>query len=149
MRGTRTVRQMLNHISVVRTFALMLHRDNPAMTDLAGYDWAPLMAKATAAEQANPSKAQLLQDLRDGGEEFANFVSGLSDEFLGQVITMPAGGNPPARTRFDMLIAAKEHEMHHRGQLMLIERMLGITPHLTREREAAMAAMQAAQSAKQ
>jgi hypothetical protein len=25
--------------------------------------------------------------------------------------------------------------MHHRGQLMLIERMLGITPHLTRARE--------------
>ena len=26
--------------------------------------------------------------------------------------------------------------MHHRGQLMLVERMLGIVPHLTREREA-------------
>jgi uncharacterized damage-inducible protein DinB len=25
--------------------------------------------------------------------------------------------------------------MHHRGQLMLIERMLGIVPHLTRQRE--------------
>ena len=26
----------------------------------------------------------------------------------------------------------KEHEMHHRAQLMLIERMIGIMPHLTR-----------------
>lgn len=26
--------------------------------------------------------------------------------------------------------------MHHRGQLMLIQRMLGIVPHLTRQREA-------------
>ena len=26
--------------------------------------------------------------------------------------------------------------MHHRGQLMLIERVLGIVPHLTRERQA-------------
>jgi uncharacterized damage-inducible protein DinB len=34
----------------------------------------------------------------------------------------------------------KEHEMHHRGQLMLIERMLGIVPHLTRRREAMRAA---------
>ena len=25
--------------------------------------------------------------------------------------------------------------MHHRGQLMLIERILGIVPHLTRQRE--------------
>ena len=38
--------------------------------------------------------------------------------------------------------------MHHRGQLMLIERMLGITPHLTREMEARMASMQAAASQK-
>jgi uncharacterized damage-inducible protein DinB len=35
-----------------------------------------------------------------------------------------------------MLLSVKEHEMHHRGQLMLIERHLGIVPHLTREREA-------------
>jgi uncharacterized damage-inducible protein DinB len=44
-----------------------------------------------------------------------------------------------------MLIALKEHEMHHRGQLMLIERMLGITPHLTRAQQERLAAMQAAQ----
>jgi uncharacterized damage-inducible protein DinB len=38
----------------------------------------------------------------------------------------------------------KEHEMHHRGQLMLVERMLGITPHLTRDMQARRAAMEAA-----
>jgi uncharacterized damage-inducible protein DinB len=32
-----------------------------------------------------------------------------------------------------MLMSAREHEMHHRGQLMLLERIIGITPHLTRE----------------
>jgi len=30
--------------------------------------------------------------------------------------------------------------MHHRGQLMLMQRMLGITPHLTRQREERMRA---------
>jgi hypothetical protein len=30
--------------------------------------------------------------------------------------------------------------MHHRGQLMLIERMLGIVPHLTRDMQARFAA---------
>ena len=45
-------------------------------------------------------------------------------------------------------MSVKEHEMHHRGQLMLIERMLGIKPHLTREQEARMAAMQAAAAQK-
>ena len=42
--------------------------------------------------------------------------------------------------RFEMLLGTKEHEMHHRGQLMLIERLLGIVPHLTRDRQAARAA---------
>jgi uncharacterized damage-inducible protein DinB len=39
-----------------------------------------------------------------------------------------------------MLLAVKEHEMHHRAQLMLIQRLLGIVPHLTRQRDASMAA---------
>jgi len=37
--------------------------------------------------------------------------------------------------------------MHHRGQLMVVQRMLGITPHLTRHMEERIAAMQAAQAA--
>jgi uncharacterized damage-inducible protein DinB len=45
-----------------------------------------------------------------------------------------------------MLIGVKEHEMHHRGQLMLIERLLGIVPHLTRQMEARIASMQAAKA---
>jgi hypothetical protein len=38
--------------------------------------------------------------------------------------------------------------MHHRGQLMLIERLIGIVPHLTRENEARRAAMMAAAAAR-
>jgi uncharacterized damage-inducible protein DinB len=53
---------------------------------------------------------------------------------------------PAAKTRFEMILGVKEHEMHHRGQLMLIERMVGIVPHLTREGQARMAAMQASQA---
>jgi uncharacterized damage-inducible protein DinB len=41
-----------------------------------------------------------------------------------------------------MLLSPKEHEMHHRAQLMVVERMLGIVPHLTREQQARMAAME-------
>jgi len=50
------------------------------------------------------------------------------------------GMTPPSKTRFEMLLGTKEHEMHHRGQLMPIERMLGIVPHLTRRTQARMAA---------
>jgi hypothetical protein len=42
-----------------------------------------------------------------------------------------------------MLMNVKEHEMH-RGQLMLIERMMGIIPHLTSQMENQIAAAQTA-----
>jgi uncharacterized damage-inducible protein DinB len=44
------------------------------------------------------------------------------------------------KTRFEMLLGAKEHEMHHRGQLMTMERMIGQVPHLTRQMQERMAA---------
>jgi uncharacterized damage-inducible protein DinB len=59
-------------------------------------------------------------------------------------VTFPAGMTPAVKTRFEMLLGAKEHEMHHRGQLMLIERMLGIVPHLTRQMQERMAAVRSA-----
>ena len=52
------------------------------------------------------------------------------------------GMTPESKTRFEMLLGVKEHEMHHRAQLMLIERMLGITPHLTKQQQERMARMQ-------
>jgi len=39
-----------------------------------------------------------------------------------------------------MILSVKEHEMHHRGQLMLIERLLGIVPTMTREMQSRLAA---------
>jgi uncharacterized damage-inducible protein DinB len=56
---------------------------------------------------------------------------------------MPAGMTPPIKSRFEMILGVKEHEMHHRAQLMLMERMVGIVPHMTREMNARMAAMMA------
>jgi uncharacterized damage-inducible protein DinB len=36
--------------------------------------------------------------------------------------------------------------MHHRGQLMLIQRQLGITPHLTKQTEERIKALRAAKA---
>ena len=49
-----------------------------------------------------------------------------------EIVTRGAAGG---KTRFEMLIGTKEHEMHHRAQLMVFERLLGIVPHLTRNRQ--------------
>jgi len=39
-----------------------------------------------------------------------------------------------------MLLGVKEHEMHHRAQLMLMQRMVGLVPHLTRQMQERFAA---------
>jgi uncharacterized damage-inducible protein DinB len=78
---------------------------------------------------------------RDDGERWAKWLESQSDDFLAERVKFPAGMKPPTRTRFEMLLGTQEHEMHHRGQLMLIEGMLGIVPHLTRQMQERMAAV--------
>ena len=90
--------------------------------------------------EAKPrNKAEILTFLKAEGEKFASFVEGLTDAFLTETVAMRPGEQPATKTRFEMLLSPKEHEMHHRGQLMLIERLLGVVPHMTRQREARMA----------
>ena len=142
---TRTVAELLAHIAFVPTFNQQINLIEKRTT-MVGFDFPSFMNTAMAEQNKPRTKAELISLLKESGDNFASAVEGLSDEFLSEVVTMPPGGSPPSRTRFDMLISAKEHEMHHRGQLMLIERMLGITPHLTREMQARFAAMQAARA---
>jgi uncharacterized damage-inducible protein DinB len=141
--GSRTIAQTLIHISNIHKFALAIHRDNVIST-MQGFNFLAFIEPIAASEQETMTKAQIIARLTAAGEEFETWVKTLSEDFLGQSIAMPPGGNPASRTRFDMLIAVKEHEMHHRGQLMLMERLIGITPHLTREAQARRAALQAA-----
>jgi uncharacterized damage-inducible protein DinB len=106
-----------------------------------------VMAADAAAEAKLHTKADILKALHENGEEYATFVEGLSDEVLAETVSFPPQMNQAPKTRWEMLLSPKEHEMHHRGQLMLIERMLGITPHLTRQMQERMAAMQRQQAA--
>ena len=69
-------------------------------------------------------------------------MEGLSEDVLGEWVTFGPGATPDGKSRFEMIMGVKEHEMHHRGQLMLLERMVGVVPHLTRASQARMAAMQ-------
>jgi uncharacterized damage-inducible protein DinB len=115
---------------------------------MAGFDYMRFIEGVRAESEKVATKDQVLALLRSEGEKFANAVEVLTDEYLGQTVSMPPSADRPSRTRFDMLMSVKEHEMHHRGQLMLIERMLGVTPHLTRANEARIAAMREAAAVK-
>jgi len=136
---TRSVGELLTHIAFANTFQEEVNAKQKRTT-MVGFDFPALMRRLGAEEKQPRTKAQIIELLRTRGDSWATWLEGLSDDFLAESISMPPGGSPASRTRFDMLLSVKEHEMHHRGQLMLIERTIGIVPHLTRERQARAAA---------
>jgi uncharacterized damage-inducible protein DinB len=137
---TRSVAETLVHIAVGARLQEQVHMAERRST-LAGFDFASFLTKQIAEEQVPRSKAQIVDMLRTEGEKFASALAGVSEDFLAERVQTPPGMVPASRSRFEMLLSPKEHEMHHRGQLMLVERMLGITPHLTRQMQERIAAM--------
>ncbi len=143
---TRTVAQTLIHIALVPRMQHQVHGVERRAT-LEGFDFMGFFGPMMAEEQAGHGKAHIVKMLRETGDQFTTWMESLSDETLAEHVKMPPGMQPASKTRFEMLLGVKEHEMHHRAQLMLLERMVGIVPHLTRQMEARFAAMQAQQRA--
>ena len=137
---TRTVAQILTHIAVAPRMPEQIHAIE-RRTSLERFDFPGLMRSIVAEELTPRSKAQIIALLRGEGERWAKWLENQSDDFLAERVKLPAGITPGSKTRFEMLLSTKEHEMHHRSQLMLIERMLGIVPHLTRQMQERMAAV--------
>jgi len=137
---TRTVAQLLVHIAVVPRIQEQLQGIERLRT-LEGFDFPSFFARMMAEEKTPRNKAQIVSLLREEGDRIAKMLAGFSDDFLGERVAMPPGMTPASKSRFEMLLGVKEHEMHHRGQLMLVERMIGVVPHLTREMQARFAAM--------
>jgi uncharacterized damage-inducible protein DinB len=137
-KDTRTVGQLLTHIAIVPRLQEQIQAIEKRTT-LEGFDFPGMFQKLMAEEHTPRTKAQIVALLQEQGERWAKWIESQSDEFLGEHVSFPPGMTPASKTRFEMLLGTKEHEMHHRGQLMLIERMIGIVPHLTRDMQARMA----------
>ena len=136
--GVRSVGELLAHIAVTTRWHLALHGERVTFVDFERFGRS--VARAAMDEQALTTKEAILQALHADGEAFASFVAGLDEETLAEAVGFPPPVQPATKSRFEMLLGAKEHEMHHRGQLMLIQRQLGLVPHITRQREAFAAA---------
>ena len=139
--GLRTVRALVSHLLWGPRMYEAFHGTDP-VTTLQGFDFGAIMAQAGAFEAQARSKADLVSLLKSDGEKFAAWLETLTDAFLVQTYTDATGAHP--KSRLESLLSPKEHEMHHRAQLMLILRQLGGVPHLTRERQARAAAQAAA-----
>src|SRR5215475_12986965 len=117
--GVRTVAETLAHLATSTGWPQDMHGQRMNAVDLGLFMGSLQKAQAHAATLT--TKAAILDALRTEGEAFASWLEGLSDDVLAERVQYSSGMEPPTKTRFEMLMAAKEHEMHHRAQLMIVE----------------------------
>jgi uncharacterized damage-inducible protein DinB len=133
----RSVREILAHMAVSSQRNYQGHAVRK-VTTFVGIDWPTYIRERQEQEQqlARLSKAQLIDYMRTDGEAWGAYLDAVPEAELAVLIPFSPPAEPPTKSRFEMLLSVKEHEMHHRGQLMVFERLLGLVPHLTRERQA-------------
>jgi|SRR5438034_5083303 len=138
---TRTVEKMLTHIALASRFQYQINAVD-RVSSIEKFDFMGWFQQIGAEEAKPRNKAAVIDLLKSEGETWATFVAGTSEEFLSELVTFPQGATPPVKSRFELITNVKEHEMHHRSQLMLIERIIGLVPHLTRQIQERMAQRQ-------
>jgi uncharacterized damage-inducible protein DinB len=131
---TRSIGRTLVHIALSSGFQHHIHSNK--IGDLKMVNFPELIQKLGAEEAKRRGKAEIIALLKTDGDTFGSFLESLSESFLAEDVMMMPGSEPAKKSRFEMLLSPKEHEMHHRGQLMTFQRMVGIVPHLTRARMA-------------
>jgi uncharacterized damage-inducible protein DinB len=130
---SRSVAETLVHIALLSQAARLLHEE----ASLEDFDFGKLVRKSEMEEQRARSKNEIVDLLRTEGEGWCQWLETLPETELTEQVRMPGG---VSKSRFEVLLGTKEHEMHHPAQLTVLERLLGIVPHLTRNRQVAAAA---------
>ena len=134
---SRSVGEVLAHIAVTSQSSFDTHAVRKLAT-FAGVDF-PALAKARGErERQLTTRADILAALKGSEETWGRFLDRVTEDDLSVQVTYPEPMEPRSKSRFELILAVKEHEMHHRAQLMVMQRMLGLVPHLTRERQARM-----------
>jgi uncharacterized damage-inducible protein DinB len=131
---SRSVSELLLHIGAVWQITYQI-QEIERRASIADFDFRSFLQKPTINEQRSASKNEIISFLRSEGERLSKWVEELREPFLTESVQMPPNSHPATKSRFEMILGAKEHEMHHRAQLMVVQRLLGIVPDLSRNRQ--------------
>jgi uncharacterized damage-inducible protein DinB len=125
--GTRSVAETLVHIAWLGSSDHLIHEELH-LDSLEGFDFPAMLEKSATEEKRSRSKAEILELLKGEGDRWVKWVEQLPEPFLAERVRLPGGGSV---SRFEMLIGTKEHELQHRAQLTVMERMLEVVPRFT------------------
>ncbi len=123
--------QMLAHMATATHWMEQAHFVERKMA-ITGQDFGRYFGEIGAMTAALGTKDEIIAALRSRGESFATALAAVTEAQLDEMVELPGA----TKSRCEVLLGAKEHEMHHRAQLMVLQRLLGIVPHLTRARQA-------------
>lgn len=126
--ASRSVAETLIHIAWLGGADRFMHEEK-RLRSFDGFDFGAFLATSELEETRARSKAEIIELLRTEGDRWVQWVEQLSETFLSEPVRLPDGRTV---TRFEMLLDTREHEREHRGQLTVIQRLLGIVPHFTR-----------------
>jgi uncharacterized damage-inducible protein DinB len=122
---SRSISELLQHI--VQTQKVLVGEICRADTNFSR-GFPALIAEHADGVTAMNDKEGLIELLRDSIEAAETKMRGFGGEAL-QVMTTRFDGKPISKISF--LDFSMSHEMYHRGQLTVYERLLGIEPALT------------------
>lgn len=125
---SRSVAETLVHLGSRLKFDHLVHEEE-RLPSLEAFDFGAFIKKSRIEEKQERSKSEIIALLRTEGDRWSEWVEGLPETLLSDQVRMPGG---VSKSRFEMLLGTKDHEVHHRAQLTVIERLIGIVPHLTR-----------------
>jgi uncharacterized protein YndB with AHSA1/START domain/uncharacterized damage-inducible protein DinB len=124
---SRSIAETLVHIAWLATSDRILHEEEH-LAALEGFDFPALLRKSEVEEKRPRSKAEILELLRTEGERHVRWLEQVPEAFLSERVALPGGGSV---SRFEMFLATKEHELQHRAQLTVIDRLIGVVPRFT------------------
>ena len=126
--ASRSVAETLIHIAWLAQADHVIHEEK-RLHSFDGFDFAGFLRSSEAEETRTRSKAEIIELLRAEGDRWVRWVEQLPEAFLAEQFQLPNGKSV---SRFELLLGTKEHELQHRAQLTVIQRLLGLVPHFTR-----------------
>jgi uncharacterized damage-inducible protein DinB len=125
--NTRSIAETLVHIAWLWSSDHLIHEELH-LDSLEDFDFPALLRQSAVQEKQPRTKAEIIELLRTEGDRWVSWVEGLSEPILSERVSLPGGGSV---SRFEMLLGTKEHELQHRAQLTVLERLIGVAPRFT------------------
>jgi uncharacterized damage-inducible protein DinB len=126
--ASRSVAETLVHIAWLGGADRFMHEEI-RLVSFDGFDFGAFLTTSEVEETRERSKPEIIELLHTEGDRWVQWVEQLPETFLSEPVRLPDG---KSMSRFEMLLGTKEHEMEHRAQLTVIQRLLGLVPHFTR-----------------